>query len=145
MKHAIIFYLLFSFCIIAQAQPSKSSSEPNEIRSGNPRLILPAEKANPVKIPKLAGITTIDGKLEDQVWQDAAVFKDFIQTAPGDNIDPSRKTEVMIFYDEKNFYIGFKCWDERDKIRATVAKRDQVFNEDNVRIWLDTYDDQRRA
>jgi len=42
-------------------------------------------------------------------------------------------------------YIAFKCWDEKDKIRASVAKRDNVFSEDNVRVWLDTYNDQRRA
>ena len=51
----------------------------------------------------------------------------------------------MMMYDEKHLYIAFKCWDEKDKIRATVAKRDEVFGEDNVRVWLDTYNDQRRA
>ena len=50
-----------------------------------------------------------------------------------------------MFYDEKHLYIGFKCWDERDKVRATVAKRDNVFGEDNVRVWLDTFNDRRRA
>ena len=28
---------------------------------------------------------------------------------------------------------------------ATVAKRDNVYGEDNVRMWLDTYNDRRRA
>ena len=79
------------------------------------------------------------------MWKTAAVFKDFYQTGPGDNIAPSKPTEVMMMYDEKNLYIAFKCWDEKDKIRATVAKRDEVFGEDNVRLWLDTYNDQRRA
>ena len=51
----------------------------------------------------------------------------------------------MLGYDEKNLYIAFKCYDEPDKIRATLAKRDAVFGEDNVRIWLDTFNDQRRA
>ena len=50
-----------------------------------------------------------------------------------------------MMYDEKHLYIAFRCWDEPDKVRATVAKRDGVFGEDNVRIWLDTYNDQRRA
>lgn len=50
-----------------------------------------------------------------------------------------------MMYDEKHLYLAFKCWDERDKVRATVAKRDNVFGEDNVRVWLDTYNDQRRA
>lgn len=50
-----------------------------------------------------------------------------------------------MMYDEHHLYVAFKCWDEKDKIRATVAKRDNVFGEDNVRIWLDTFNDQRRA
>lgn len=145
MKTLFIFVVIILFSIYTHAQPSKTSAEPNEIKKGNPKLILPPEKANPVNIPKLETIAVIDGKLDDEVWKNAAVFSDFIQTYPGDNIEPSRKTEVYVFYDEKNIYIGFKCWDEKDKIRATVAKRDQVFGEDNVRVWLDTYNDQRRA
>ena len=87
----------------------------------------------------------IDGKVDDAAWQQAAVFKDFYQTNPGNNTAPSKPTEVLMMYDEKNLYVAFRCWDEPDKIRATLAKRDNVFNEDNVRMWLDTYDDQRRA
>ena len=41
--------------------------------------------------------------------------------------------------------MAFHCYDEPDKVRATVAKRDEVFNEDNVRVFLDTFNDQRRA
>jgi hypothetical protein len=50
-----------------------------------------------------------------------------------------------MMYDEKNLYVAFKCWDDKDKIRASVAKRDNVYGEDNVRMWIDTYNDQRRA
>lgn len=106
---------------------------------------LPPEKANPVPIPLITTPLKIDGHLDEEVWLRAAVFKDFIQTHPGNNIDPSKPTEAYMLYDEKNLYIGFKCWDDKDKIRATVAKRDEVFGEDNVRVWLDTYNDQRRA
>lgn len=145
MKHVIIFIIIIAAVVLTAAQPPKSSNGPNEIRSGNPKLIVPPEKANPVDIPKLEPLMVIDGKLDDPAWKNAAVFKDFIQVAPGDNIEPSRKTEAFAFYDEKNLYLGFRCWDEKDKIRATVAKRDSVFGEDNVRVWLDTYNDQRRA
>jgi hypothetical protein len=50
-----------------------------------------------------------------------------------------------MMYDERNLYLAFKCWDDPGKVRATVAKRDNVFGEDNVRVWLDTYNDRRRA
>ena len=105
------------------------------------------EKSRPVNIPKIDKEfpIVIDGRLDEKVWQNAALFKDFIQTSPGDNIAPSKKTEAYMMYDEKHLYIAFKCWDDRDKIRATVAKRDSVFGEDNVRVWLDTFNDQRRA
>ncbi|MDQ3180738.1 MAG: carbohydrate binding family 9 domain-containing protein, partial [Acidobacteriota bacterium] len=103
------------------------------------------EKLSAVNIPRFETMPVIDGKLDDEVWKRAAIFKDFYQVSPGDNIAPSKPTVVFIGYDAENLYIGFYCYDEPDKIRATVAKRDAVFGEDNVRVFLDTYDDQRRA
>ncbi len=110
-----------------------------------PGVVIPPEKAVPINIPKVGININIDGKPDEEAWKNAAVFKDFYQTQPGENIAPSRPTEVYMLYDAYHLYIAFKCWDEKDKIRATVAKRDNVFGEDNVRVWLDTYDDQRRA
>src|SRR3979409_925242 len=96
-------------------------------------------------VPRVYKPPVIDGKLDDEVWKQAVVLKDFLQTYPGDNIAPSKPTEVMIGYDARTFYMAFHCYDEPDKVRATVAKRDQVFGEDNVRVFLDTFNDQRRA
>jgi hypothetical protein len=109
------------------------------------KITLPPEKARPVQVVKFSSAPVIDGNLDDEVWKTAQVLKDFYQTSPGDNIEPSKPTEVMLGYDEKHLYIAFRCFDDKDKIRATVAKRDDVFGEDNVRVWLDTYNDQRRA
>jgi hypothetical protein len=106
---------------------------------------VPPEKLVPITVPKITVPIAIDGKPDEESWKTAAVFKDFYQTSPGDNIAPSRPTEVLLMYDERNLYIAFKCYDEKDQIRASIAKRDNVFNEDNVRVWLDTYDDRRRA
>ncbi|HEV7374739.1 MAG TPA: DUF5916 domain-containing protein [Pyrinomonadaceae bacterium] len=108
-------------------------------------ITLPAEKANPIHVSKFEKPPVIDGKLDDEVWKTAIVLKDFYQISPGDNTAPSRKTEVMVGYDAKFLYFGFHCFDEPDKVRATVAKRDEVFGEDNVRMYLDTFNDQRRA
>lgn len=144
--------ILFLFLNI-QAQPANTNTEEkaetpsssDNTNTKNKKSNIPAEKAAPVKIPLTIDAPVIDGKLDEEMWKQAAVFKDFVQTSPGDRIAPSKETEVYVFYDEKNLYVGFKCWDDKDKIRATVAKRDNVTGEDNVRFWLDTYDDQRRA
>ena len=122
---------------------STTVANTNTKRIGN--VDVPAEKTRPITIPRLIETVIIDGKPSEEAWKQAAVFKDFYQTSPGDNTAPSKPTEVLVMYDDRHLYIAFKCWDERDKIRASVAKRDEVFNEDNVRVWLDTYNDQRRA
>lgn len=138
-----LFVLFLSFNIFPQP-PNSNVSEGNE---GNKNVAgsLVNTVRKPVSIPKFSASPVIDGKLDDEIWTQAAVLKDLIQTGPGDNIASSKPTEVYIGYDEKNFYIAFKCFDEKDKIRASVAQRDGVFGEDNVRFWLDTYDDKRRA
>lgn len=127
----------------AKAADDVPSKKFPPIKIGN--VPVPPEKAYPVAIPKIGHALVIDGKPDEEIWKDAAVFKDFVQTGPGDNIAPSRPTEAYMMYDEKHLYIAFKCWDEKDKVRASIAKRDNVTGEDNVRVWLDTYNDQRRA
>jgi hypothetical protein len=127
--------------VVDDVPVSKSKFPP--IKIGN--VPVSPEKAYPITVPKIGQPLVIDGKVDEEIWKDAAVFKDFIQTGPGDNVAPSKPTEVYMMYDEKHLYVAFKCWDEKDKVRATVAKRDNVTGEDNVRMWLDTYNDQRRA
>ncbi|MFM9903352.1 MAG: DUF5916 domain-containing protein [Pyrinomonadaceae bacterium] len=126
-----------------KATPGASAPVGADLKGG--KVAIPAEKSRPVNITKTSTPPVIDGHVDEEAWKQAAVFKDFYQTGPGYNTAPSRPTEVYVMYDEHNLYVAFKCWDEKDKIRATVAKRDNVFGEDNVRMWLDTYNDQRRA
>ncbi len=154
MKKSYILILILIFTQFAGAQAlapesiAKKAEDVVEVKKETPKkgsVIIPPEKARPQPVPKIAQAVVIDGKPNEEAWANATVLKDFYQTYPGDNIAPSKPTEVLLMYDEKNLYIAFKCWDEKDKIRATVAKRDNVFGEDNVRVWLDTYNDQRRA
>lgn len=109
-------------------------------------VALPPEKAAPVRIPRVDTAPVIDGKMDDRVWRQAAVFKDFYQISPGDNIAPSLQTEVYMAYDARTLYIAFRAHDDPSKVRATVAKRDDVLtNEDSVRVLLDTFNDRRKA
>src|SRR4051812_14827026 len=142
---AVLFFTIYipaQVANLAEKAPEKTNEEKTNSKS---KVIVPPEKSRPITIPKITTPPTIDGNPDEDIWKQAAVFKDFYQTDPGNNIAASKPTEVYVMYDEKNLYVAFKCWDEKDKIRATIAKRDEVFGEDNVRMWLDTYNDQRRA
>ncbi|MET0647620.1 MAG: carbohydrate binding family 9 domain-containing protein [Pyrinomonadaceae bacterium] len=106
---------------------------------------VPEEKTRPVRISRLEKPPVIDGRLDEAVWKSAAVFKDFYQISPGDNAAPSLPTEVLIGYDAKYLYFAFHCFDEPGKVRATIPKRDNIFADDTVRVFLDTFNDKRRA
>lgn len=135
MKKLSLFLLLAIFSSVVFGQASGADDN----------FVLPPEKANPVTVPKFASPPVIDGKLDDDVWKTATVFKDFIQIRPGDNIAPTKPTIAYMGYDSQNLYFGFHCFDDPNLIRATVAKRDNVNGEDNVRVGLDTFNDQRRS
>lgn len=104
-----------------------------------------ASKKEPVTIPRFEAPPTIDGKLDDLVWQKAAVFGDFLQTQPGDNVKPSHPMEVYIGYDAKHIYFAYKVTQPKDTIRAQMGRRDNLGNEDFVGMYLDTFNDQRQA
>src|SRR5438874_2034958 len=108
-------------------------------------IVLPPEKAAPVKVPRFDQAPVIDGKLDDEVWKRAVKLKDFYQTSPGYNIPPSQPTEVFLGYDQRFLYVAFHCYDDPSKVRANIAKRDDIFNDDYVGMLLDTFNDHRKA
>lgn len=104
-----------------------------------------SNKKEPVNIPRFSAPPIIDGQMNDGVWQDAAVFGDFLQTQPGDNVQPSHPMEVYMGYDAKNLFVAFKVTQPKDTIRATMKRRDDLSNEDFVGMYLDTFNDEQQA
>lgn len=138
--------------VTASAQPAPAASPtPVKTASNAPAatakgsFVLPPEKSSPITIPRFDKPPVIDGKLDEEVWQKAVVLKDFYQIQPGDNTPPSKPTEVLLGFDPQFLYIAFKATDEPDKVRATVAKRDNIFQDDYVGFFLDTFNDKRKA
>jgi hypothetical protein len=108
-------------------------------------VALPPEKSRPIALPRLDKAPVIDGKLDDEIWKQAAHFKDFYQVQPGDNIAPSKPSEAFIGYDSKFLYLAFKAYDDPSQVRGRVAKRDGIFEDDFIGVYLDTYNDKRKA
>jgi hypothetical protein len=148
MRPAALVFALFLFCFDSRAQgvqAAAKSSNPTNSAAAAPAGALPAAKAHAVHIPRFDKPPLIDGKVDDEVWKNAAVLGDFYQTQPGDNIAPSYQTHVLLGFDSKTLYIAFRVNDEPGKVRATVAKRDEIWDDDTVHVLLDTYNDQRKA
>jgi hypothetical protein len=84
---------------------------------------------------------TLDGVIDPAEWKDAAVAANFAEHSPGDQVQPPVDTEVLVTFDADNLYVAFVCYDDPDQVRASFCKRDQIFQDDNVFVCLDTYGD----
>jgi len=88
---------------------------------------------------------TIDGRLNDPVWDKVEWQGDFTQRRPDDGAQPSQKTAFKVVYDAKNLYIMFRAYDtESEKIVRRVTRRDR-FDGDFVEVNIDSYFDHRTA
>jgi len=103
---------------------------------------LGAQTLEDYRVPRTAVPPAIDGVLDDEVWKQAPMPSgDWVSYSPlrGDNMSPALRTEVRIAYDDRNLYFAFHCFDnEPDKIRTTISRRDNAFNDDWIAMSLDS-------
>jgi len=85
---------------------------------------------------------TIDGQLDDAVWDLASPDDRFIQRFPHDGAVPVHRTTVRILYDDSAIYVGMRMEDDQaDKIVARLTRRDRVVDSDYVTVALDSRHD----
>ncbi|MEE9268627.1 MAG: DUF5916 domain-containing protein [Candidatus Krumholzibacteria bacterium] len=97
-------------------------------------------------IPRITSRPTIDGKLDEVMWQRAAKLTNFVEVTPGDNVEPAVQTDVLLAYDDENIYVAFVCHDEDVAgIRATVTDRDNIGRDDFAGIMFDTFNDRQNS
>jgi len=86
----------------------------------------------------------LDGILDDEVWQNAPMETGFMTYLPDYGSDMSSQTKVWYAYDRENIYFAFMCYDnEPDKIKTSIAARDNIRPDDWICINMDTFNDQQ--
>lgn len=119
-------------------------------------LVLPAGAQTPpagsgqaspstLRIPRVTRPPKIEDFLNGTPREAEATLTDFRQFRPGDGVPASQPTAAYLSYDDKNLYVVFVCKDEPDKVRAHLAKREDIGNDEQVAIYLDTFHDHHRA
>ena len=87
---------------------------------------------------------TIDGLDIDPVWQNAVAFSDFYEFTPNEGKAPRYQTEFRVAYDQKNFYVYVRAFDDDpSQIKSDLARRDARPPTDQVKIIIDSYFDRR--
>ena len=92
---------------------------------------------------RLEAPPTIDGKLDDPVWDDATQVEGFLQIRPFHGEPSPVTTAVLLGYDDEALYVAFRCQDDdRGRIAASITARDGEFDDDDaVFVMLDTFHD----
>ena len=103
-----------------------------------------------LQIPRLASAPKLEDFMEmkpSATWDGKLVKVEGLkQRIPSDGAPVSQRTVVYLGYDDKNLYAIFVCFDtEPEKIRARLARREDIIDDDSVEIMLDTFHDHRRA
>jgi len=70
----------------------------------------------------------------------------FLQREPGDLTPSTEQTTAYLSYDREHLYVVFVCRAaDPSRIRARMTRRESVFEDDHVAVFLDTFNDQRRS
>ena len=87
----------------------------------------------------------LDGRLDEPLWQSAAVVSDFHEVSPNEFDLPSEETRFYVIYGRNALYIGAELTDsEPDRIVASVMRQgDFSEGEDGLMIILDTFNNGR--
>lgn len=86
----------------------------------------------------------IDGKPHDEVWRKARRLTGFREFEPREDADPRFATEARVAYDERNFYVFVRMFDQHpDSILRLMARRDVRTPSDQVKLIIDSYHDRR--
>ena len=98
-----------------------------------------------LRIPHITSKPQLEEFLNGASRADMMKIDDFRQRQPGDGVPVSRKTSAWVGYDDKNFGAVFVCDSPKEELRARMAKREDIFNDDFVGVFLDTYHDHQRS
>ena len=124
-----------------------AGQEPSASAASNPQAVASRAPAKSAIVTRIASDITVDGMLEEEVWQTAPTIGPLTQREPRTGEPPTEQTDVTLLHDDDYLYIGVMCYDaEPSRVIGTQMARDaSLGSDDRILVVLDTYRDQRSA
>ncbi|NNF26922.1 MAG: carbohydrate binding family 9 domain-containing protein, partial [Gemmatimonadetes bacterium] len=90
---------------------------------------------------------SLDGSLDDDVWQAADPVTGFRRDRPSDGQPASERTEVRVAYTNTALYVGARMYDRTPSLISRLRGRRDSFGQQNDQFWvqIDSYHDHRTA
>ncbi|HXE57482.1 MAG TPA: DUF5916 domain-containing protein [Gemmatimonadales bacterium] len=137
--------------VLVLARPAVGLQTAGQAASGAdgqpPAAVISGRGAPTVTIPRVDDAEiVVDGELSEPAWRQAIRLGEFSQFQPVDGRPAEERTEVLVWYAPDAIHFGVMAHDRYPaSIRATRADRDNIGNDDHITIYLDTFNDRRRA
>jgi len=144
-----LYVVLSAFALLAPT-PSAAANEranerPNELNERRGPASLTRLAVEAIAIPATSPIT-LDGKLNEEIWQQAPAIVEFVQRDPAEGQPGTMRTEAHVAYDENALYVAVRAHDtDASKVVGILTRRDQRSPSDWIRIVVDSYFDKRSA
>ncbi|TVQ89934.1 MAG: hypothetical protein EA397_13315 [Deltaproteobacteria bacterium] len=106
-------------------------------------LLLHLAHAGPATVTSTEEPISIDGRLDEEAWAHATPVTEFTRFIPTDGGPPPGRTEVRFLQDAKNLYLGVRVTGADYDVRARISRREDVNADDQIGLYLDTFQDQR--
>lgn len=89
---------------------------------------------------------TLDGKLQEGIWQQTPAATGFVQRTPHDGQPATEQTEARIIYTDDAVYVGITAFDSAmDSVAATLFRKDGSAYSDWIYVNFDSYNDNRTS
>ena len=92
------------------------------------------------------GPIRLDGRLDEEAWQQAAPISEFLQAEPVEGAPPTDAMEVRFLFDDSALWVGARMRSGPGvAVQAPMSRRDDGSQAEYLQIELDTYLDRRTA
>lgn len=145
-------FLLLTFAVGAEALqarqngPALDGSPPPEWPQSITR---DARGRATVRAIRLDAPLSLDGRLDEAVYEDYAPFGDFVQVVPVAGAPSSERTDVWVMFDDENIYVTCRCFETAPPEEWIVneLRRDATGNRNNEHfgVMFDTFYDRRNG
>jgi hypothetical protein len=152
LRAGLIAPFLLTPSALAQQAPSDDSGAPVLAFDGPSAPEPPATVSRDaqgrvtMRAVRIATPIVLDGRLDEAAYTESLPTSDFVQQEPLEGQPATEKSEVWIFFDDRNIYVSGRLWDSQPhRITANEMRRDNrnIFLNDNFGFAIDTFHNKR--
>jgi hypothetical protein len=87
----------------------------------------------------------VDGRLDEPIWAQAQAITNFTRFVPAPGGAPEEQVSVRVVQSADTLYVGVSVEDTKSPIRARLSPREDLNDDDQIGIYLDTFNDERNG